>query len=938
MPSEPSPEPSAPDEFLYDPQIALQADSLGAPLAVGISQQADASNPFALPPVSGRSAQENTHSEVVFLSSDAVPTSVGGADEPLFVPIKSGLSDEPDEASDVAPNIVIKSSSLPDLVSHYTPQIRRSPLADLDQLIYQQRLDREQQEQQTQSLLSELSEDLSDSLDALADQFERAANDGEAIVPPLSEWEIEESSDHQQLAQAETSESGSPAEPNLDNGRSPGSATDSVPLFDSDETEPDDPSQIPDSESPQPEQTPSQPDEPVPLFESDEPSSDGELEDELNPQDAIEPPDRTGEPTPLPSNEQPEPIPVPPASPTPSEDVIGDVVELSADRQTYDQFQQVFTAEGNVEMRFRGAVLNADRLQVNLPNRIAVAEGDAVITRGEQVLRGDRLVYNLGQDQGTILNARGEVFLPEAGSDLGDDDDDQPPPVGEQLAEEQPPLQGVFSSGGVNIDLGVGRQSGFGGSASGTLQRLRFEADEITFTSQGWEATNVRITNDPFSPPELELRSSRATFRRLSPTRSEIRARNPRLVFDQGFSLPLLRDRVILDSRSRNPAIVQFGFDEEDRGGLFVERTFEPLVNPFFRLSVTPQILLQRAIDNDDGLFDLQNLGLLASLDANLPFQTILDAEVELTSLDFSEAEFADDELRAVVRLRRLVLNGHTVTLEYNYRDRLFNGSLGFQTVDESFGVIFTSPNIILGNTGIQLNYQASIQRITDDITAERRDDILGPVGERDDDIGTLTRYQVAAELRRLFFLWQGTPLPATREEGLRYTPNPVVPFLAILPSVRGVVGLYSSGDTQPILTGRLTLLGQFGHFSRRFFDYLGFNITYSRSTEGSESPFNFDQLEDREVFSAGATVQLFGPFRAGFQTSINLDSSDEFNTSYILEYSRRTYGIILRYNPDRETGSLGLRISDFNWTGTPAPFDSDRTVDSGVTFEQQQP
>ncbi len=629
------------------------------------------------------------------------------------------------------------------------------------------------------------------------------------------------------------------------------------------------------------------------------------------------------------------PIPVPPQA-APGQ-AAGDVVELSADRQTFDQLQQVFTADGNVEMLFREVVLNADRLQVNLPNRIAVAEGNAVITRGDQVLRGDRLVYNLGQDQGTILNARGEIFLPETGSDFGSGrSDTPPPPVGEQLADEQQPLQGVFSSGGVNIDLGIGRQSGFGGSASGTLRRLRFEADEITFTAQGWEATNVRITNDPFSPPELELRSSRATFRRLSPTRSEIRARNPRLVFNQGFSLPLLRDRVIIDNRSRNPAILQFGFDQEDRGGLFVERTFEPVVTPFFSVSVTPQILLQRAIDNEDGLFDLQNLGLIASLDARLPSRASLEAEVELTSLDFNEPDFADDELRALVRLRQLVLNGHTLTLEYSYRDRLFNGSLGFQTVDQSYGVVFTSPNVILGNTGIQLNYQASIQRVTNTIRADRRDDILGPVGERTDDVGTLNRYQVAAELRRLFFLWRGTALPPTPEEGLRYTPNPVVPFIAILPSVRGVAGFYSSGDTQPILTGRLTLLGQFGKFSQRAFDYLGFNLTYSRSTEGSESPFNFDRVVDREVLSAGATAQLFGPVRVGFQTSINLDTSDDFDTSYILEYSRRAYGIILRYNPDRETGSLGLRISDFNWTGVPAPFSSDRSVDSGVTLEQQ--
>ncbi|NJL21434.1 MAG: hypothetical protein HC895_12395 [Leptolyngbyaceae cyanobacterium SM1_3_5] len=69
-------------------------------------------------------------------------------------------------------------------------------------------------------------------------------------------------------------------------------------------------------------------------------------------------------------------------------------------------------------MRFRGAVLNADRVQVNLVNRIAVAEGNVRLDRGDQVLRGDRLTYNFVQTQGTVLAARGEVFIPNAGRDF----------------------------------------------------------------------------------------------------------------------------------------------------------------------------------------------------------------------------------------------------------------------------------------------------------------------------------------------------------------------------------------------------------------------------------------------------------------------------------------------------------------------------------------
>jgi len=56
-------------------------------------------------------------------------------------------------------------------------------------------------------------------------------------------------------------------------------------------------------------------------------------------------------------------------------------------------------------------------------------------------------------------------------------------------------------------------------------------------------------------------------------------------------------------------------------------------------------------------------------------------------------------------------------------------------------------------------------------------------------------------------------------------------------------------------------------------------------------------------------------------QTSLNLDTGERISTDFTLEYSRRTYGIALRYNPELELGSLSLRISDFNWAGGSDPF-----------------
>ena len=143
---------------------------------------------------------------------------------------------------------------------------------------------------------------------------------------------------------------------------------------------------------------------------------------------------------------------------------------------------------------------------------------------------------------------------------------------------------------------------------------------------------------------------------------------------------------------------------------------------------------------------------------------------------------------------------------------------------------------------------------------------------------------------------------------------------------------MYSNGDSQNSVAGSIGIQGQFGHFARRYLDYTAFNVTYTQVARDGLSPFLFDRLVDLRILSFGVVQQVFGGFRVGFQSAINLESSEVISTDYTFEYSHRTYGLILRYNPQRQIGSLTFRISDFNWLGTPEPFSGDvRTVEGGV-------
>ncbi|MGB3136932.1 MAG: DUF3769 domain-containing protein, partial [Nodosilinea sp.] len=496
--------------------------------------------------------------------------------------------------------------------------------------------------------------------------------------------------------------------------------------------------------------------------------------------------------------------------------------------------------------------------------------------------------------------------------------------------QNQPSISQATSPGGVALATGdpsilaVGEQD--------TINRLRFEADQVSFDADGSYAENVRLTNDPFSPPELEFRASSARLTPLNEIQEELVFENPRLVFDQGLSIPLFRNRFVLTrgqlpADAFNPLPLGIGIDGRDRSGLFVEAPV-PIggIGPL-SIIVAPQFLLSRWLSSSNyNIADPANFGLVASISGELGPGTAVSGNFDLSGFDFDNLS---NRLRASFRAQRLV-GDHRLNLEYTYRDRLFNGSLGFQDVQNSLGLLLESPNIALGSSGLNLSYQVSGQYVT---ATSDRPSLLNPGVARG--LASLFRFQGAADLSRDFLLWQGQPLPATQTEGLRYSPRPVVPNLTLGVGLRGVATYYTSSDLQESMLGRVVFGGQLGRLQRNTFDYTQFNIGFSHTVLGGDtSPFLFDRTVDRTVLSGGVVQQIYGPFLAGFQTAINLETGRAIDTNLIFEYRRRAYGVLFTYSPTQETGFLGLRISAFDWVGRTAPFDEPPNAPSNVIVQ----
>lgn len=620
------------------------------------------------------------------------------------------------------------------------------------------------------------------------------------------------------------------------------------------------------------------------------------------------------------------------AAPSEAQPEAANTILLRADQQVFEPIRQIVTASGDVLVQFGTGQLAADRLWANLANRHLRAEGNVFFNRNNQIIEGETATYNLLQGSGTITESRGELEL----STLDDDFSTLPPsrPVAgiplDYRLQTQPSISQATSPGG--IALATGDPQALLGGGQQSIDRLRYEADRISFDADGSYAENIRLTNDPFSPPDLEFRANTATLTPISETQEELVFENPRLVFNQGLSIPLFRNRFLLTqgqlpAEALNPLPAGFGIDGRDRDGFFVEAPF-PIRTPGpLNVTIAPQFLVARWLgDSNYNIGDPANFGLSASISGPLGPRTSVLGNLSLSGFDLSNLS---DRLRASFRARRSV-GTHRLNFEYSYRDRLFNGSLGFQDVQNSLGLLLESPNIVLGSSGINLNYQVSGQYVT---ANSDRSNLLSPgVGIG---LASLFRFQGSADLSRGFLLWQGQPLPATQTEGLRYSPRPIVPNLVLGVGLRSVVTYYTSNDLQESIAGRISLGGQLGRLQRNIFDYTQFNIGFSHTFIGGDvSPFLFDRTVDRTVLSGGIIQQIYGPFLAGFQTAINLDTGSTIDTNLIFEYRRRAYGLLFTYSPTQETGFLGFRISGFDWVGRTAPFDADSSTPSDVVVQ----
>jgi hypothetical protein len=295
---------------------------------------------------------------------------------------------------------------------------------------------------------------------------------------------------------------------------------------------------------------------------------------------------------------------------------------------------------------------------------------------------------------------------------------------------------------------------------------------------------------------------------------------------------------------------------------------------------------------------------------------------------------------RSTTRLKApLTLPGHdsaSTSLFGSYRERIYNGSLGLQTVVYSYGANLAG-TVIFNRPG-----QATDNPSTEATTLPQKGPFFTPVtlswaaqsGNyqatlfQTNTLDTLWRSYANLAVSSTLQLWQGEALDASEDpaRGLRYSPTPVIPGLGLNMGASGYLASYSDGANQNTLTlwgGPSFTIGQ---FDKPLFDYTRFSASIAGTFLGGASPFGFDRAVDLRTLSFQAAQQIYGPLVLEAGATFNIDNGSEFygdvSYSYVeLKLQRRSYELGVYYSPYDGIGGIRVKLNDFNFAGTGTPF-----------------
>ena len=611
-------------------------------------------------------------------------------------------------------------------------------------------------------------------------------------------------------------------------------------------------------------------------------------------------------------------------------------LQIISDKQL--RTQDNIIAEGNVVIQNGNSILVADKFEYNLRFEKISLFGNIRFISNEQFFEASELDYDLKNQKGFIKDVYGAINFDSLETLKISKEIDNT--INEEIFEDTKiknvKLNSTSKLGFEELDL----------KEEGTLvkkvssqkfilelndpQEWRFKTNRIDINNNEWFSEKLILTNDPFNKPQLVIKNNGFRIINLD-GEIIIKSRWSTIVLDNKLFIPTGPRRYKIDEDSLFRW--GFGYDKDAKDGFFLTRNFDP---QYFgnknnaRLNIKKEFYLQRALKDKTSSFSKKNESILAAkserdiefldyfgLEGNFKtnFKNFnFNSDFSLNSLEldkFKKSFINKSEIYTILYSKNGLNSKKETKFSFfgNYRDKVWNGSLGEKEIISAYGLKIIKSNKWTDNN---VNKSSTIAASYGDYQSSDRVDSLKIINRE--------RLNIFLERSHSYPVWNPKKNNFINNDHI-YSPEIIPKRLNI--NAQTKVDLYRYGDNnyQDLLIFKVGPELTLGDFKKKILDYTNISIYQKRTFANGTSPFGFDQSADNNTVEFNIKQQIIGPLTIDYKTEYNFDVNSLkykkfFNTKYDLTWNRRAYSIGLYYNQETKTGGLNFKINSFNFEG----------------------
>ena len=590
-----------------------------------------------------------------------------------------------------------------------------------------------------------------------------------------------------------------------------------------------------------------------------------------------------------------------------------------------------FIAEGNVLARNNKILLRADKLVYSRKLRELFIEGNIVFQSGDQFLKSTELKYNIKKKEGYILNAFGTINF----ETLGKFNSNNNLNITDQITNVIFNSSNSLSLDNYNLDRDdesflkrlIPQELKIDISKK---QQWRYKAKKINIVKNIWSSEKLFLTNDPFNKPQLVINNKNF---KTTEDNEEILVTSQwsTLILDDFLKIPIGPRRIKIGEE--NNFRWGIGYDKSAKDGLFITRNFDPIYfsSENTKLNLKKEFYIQRSLQGKTKSYSAEDKSVLSEkvdqditpLDffgIELDYLTKvygfdLSSNITLSTLDlekFKKALSVKTELtKSLYKKTKSDSDKETkFSIFGNYRDKVWNGSLGESEILSAYGIKLVKQNNWTNN---KINKSSTIAFSIGEYQSGER---LYPTN-----LISRKRLNIFLERNHRYPIWRPKIKNNLINKKLIYSPTIINYGMDFNAQAKLDIYRYDDKNYQNLLTFRAGPELTLGNFKSKYFDYTKLSIYPKATISDGNSPFGFDQSVDNHSIELLAKQQLIGPLALELSTEYNLDVNSPkynkfFNTKYELTWNRRAYNLGIYYNSETETGGIKFNIHSFNFDG----------------------